>query len=302
MKYQVFINDLISPEAISARYVEWQLSEAIADGADEIAVYINSLGGSVAEALKIRQLLRDCELPTTAYIFGLTASAATIIATGCQRVEISRFALMLVHCSSVQLLQYDTVRSEDLERLADELHTEAANLSKVDDLIANIYAHFASRQASDFLELMKQERWLTAEEARQEGLVHDLIAEEDDYHTANPADLAPARIAAVANLGMPSPLSEESPELPESPESPESPENSPAEPAEMPLLDAAIAENAAEIARLREENARMRAQLEALRKAPAADTLNIEASDPADEPLTPAARARKTLDTLRAIL
>ena len=59
-------------------------------------VRVNSYGGDVQTALDIRQQFID-HGQVTAYIIGMTASAATILAMGARKVVMSRYALMLVH-------------------------------------------------------------------------------------------------------------------------------------------------------------------------------------------------------------
>ena len=77
MKYQLYINAPIG-WPISAQYVRSVLADYQGKHVD---VYVNSFGGSVVDALDIRQQFID-HGDVTCHIHGMTASAATLLATG----------------------------------------------------------------------------------------------------------------------------------------------------------------------------------------------------------------------------
>ena len=186
------------------------MQAALDEGADHIDVYINSLGGDVYEALKIRQLFLDCEVPVRAHIFGLTASAATLVATGCDEVLLSRFALLLFHRSDIERFDAGRFNSRDLDSLIASLQADAKMLTRVDDLLAQCYAaHAATTDAAQWLDVMDREEWLTPEEVIALGFASGLLPEERDYKEANPADCSPRKISAVAAMGYPAPYATE---------------------------------------------------------------------------------------------
>ena len=96
MEYDIYINDTIG-YPISAAYVKGLLQ----DYKDKPCnVYISSFGGAVADALQIHQMFLE-HGNVTAYVYGFTASAATIIAMGAKKIIMGEYALMLIHrCSN----------------------------------------------------------------------------------------------------------------------------------------------------------------------------------------------------------
>lgn len=68
-----------------------------AQAGDTINLYINSWGGSVKEALGIYNVLRRCGATVVAYIDGVAASAASVIAMAADKVIMPRNTAMMVH-------------------------------------------------------------------------------------------------------------------------------------------------------------------------------------------------------------
>lgn len=166
-------------------------------------VRINSYGGDVMTALDIRQQFID-HGQVTAYIVGMTASAATILAMGAKRVVMSRYALMLVHPCSELVDTYSYYNREELERVIESLKKLQADMATIDSVIASIYADKAGREGKDMAALMKEERWITAEEALKYGLI-DAIDEDDDLTAAAPAKMTNAEREHFVACGLPLP-------------------------------------------------------------------------------------------------
>lgn len=166
-------------------------------------VRINSYGGDVMTALDIRQQFID-HGQVTAYIVGMTASAATILAMGAKRVVMSRYALMLVHPCSELVDTFSYYNREELERVIESLKKLQADMATIDSVIASIYADKAGREGKDMAALMKEERWITAEEALKYGLI-DAIDEDDDLTAAAPAKMTNAEREHFVACGLPLP-------------------------------------------------------------------------------------------------
>lgn len=166
-------------------------------------VRINSYGGDVMTALDIRQQFID-HGQVTAYIVGMTASAATILAMGAKRVVMSRYALMLVHPCSELVDTFSYYNREELERVIESLKKLQADMATIDSVIASIYADKAGREGKAMAALMKEERWITAEEALRYGLI-DAIDEDDDLTAAAPAKMTNAEREHFVACGLPLP-------------------------------------------------------------------------------------------------
>jgi ATP-dependent protease ClpP protease subunit len=84
---------------------------------DTINLYINSWGGSVKEALGIYNVLRRCGATVVAYIDGVAASAASVIAMAADKVIMPRNTAMMVHNAAWGVYG----NSKELRKSADDL-------------------------------------------------------------------------------------------------------------------------------------------------------------------------------------
>lgn len=69
-----------------SRYVEYGLEEAIAQKADYIIIDMNTFGGALDDADKIRTLLLNTKTPTWVFINKNAASAGALIAIACDKI------------------------------------------------------------------------------------------------------------------------------------------------------------------------------------------------------------------------
>ena len=200
MKYDIYINaDIGWP--ISYEYVRSELSKL--EGQD-VNVYVSSLGGSLVHALKIRRLFID-HGRVTCHLHGFVASAATILATGAQRVLMGRHALYLAHLNSLPVDVWGYHNTEDIERAIEELQNNKLDLDKIDSTVAGIYAARGSKTAEEFHAIMAKGLWMNAEEVLALGLADELA--EDDSTTFAAASAQGGYSAAlrskIAAYGLP---------------------------------------------------------------------------------------------------
>lgn len=201
MKYDIYINaDIGWP--ISYEYVRSELSKL--EGQD-VNVYVSSLGGSLVHALKIRRLFID-HGRVTCHLHGFVASAATILATGAQRVLMGRHALYLAHlCSLPAEVVWGYHNAEEIARAIEELQDTKLDLDKIDSTVAGIYAARGAKTAEEFLAIMAKGLWLNAEEVLALGLADELA--EDDSTTFAAASAQGGYSAAlrskIAAYGLP---------------------------------------------------------------------------------------------------
>lgn len=161
---------------ISKGYVKQKMAGM--DG-KPVDVRINSYGGDVQTALDIRQQFLD-HGNVTAYIYGMTASAATILAMGAKKIVMSRYAMMLVHKCSGWMETWGSYNEEQLEAAILEMLKTKAELVTIDELIASIYALRTHRTAKEMATVMAEARWLTADECLKLGLVDEILEEAGD--------------------------------------------------------------------------------------------------------------------------
>ena len=143
----------------------------------ELTVRICSPGGSLSEGLAICALFRD-HGNVHAYIQGMTASAATVLAMGAKKVSMSSESVILVHNASYMLLEWEQANKERLAEKQEEYETLRRDLSTLDGVMARLYAKRSGRSEEEMSSLMTDERWLSAEEALSLGLVDEIIGDE----------------------------------------------------------------------------------------------------------------------------
>lgn len=142
--------------------------------ADTVNLYINSMGGSVKEALGIHSVLQRCPASVIAYIDGYAASAASVIAMAARRVIMPRNTAMMIH--NAAWIAYGN--SAELRKSADDL--EVINMAAIQS-----YAmHAGDKLPMDKLQqMLDAETWLTAEDCVHYGLADELA--EDDVSADN---------------------------------------------------------------------------------------------------------------------
>jgi ATP-dependent protease ClpP protease subunit len=125
-----------------------------------VDVEIQSLGGDVLQAFAIHDAIKRLPQRVTTRMVGSTASAGTVIAMAGDEREITPNSRFLIHNSS-------TVTMGDAED-----HEKTAEILKsIDDQLAGIYQKATGRHRSTMRNLMAEEKWLTASEAKELGFV-----------------------------------------------------------------------------------------------------------------------------------
>lgn len=167
-------------------------------------VRINSYGGDVQTALDIRQQFID-HGQVTAYIIGMTASAATILAMGARKVVMSRYALMLVHPCSATVSAWGYYNKEELAKAIEGLRKTQADLKTLDRVVASIYAaKVGAHNAGSMAALMQEARWIGAEEALHLGLIDEIDPDEQQPDPAK-EPMTDAQREHIVACGLPVP-------------------------------------------------------------------------------------------------
>lgn len=195
MKYDIDIDSFIG-YPISKGYIKNKL---IPFKGKPVTIRINSYGGDVQTALDIRQQFID-HGQVSAYIFGMTASAATMLAMGAKKIYMSRYALMLIHNASTLVGEWKQMNAEELKKHVGEHDKTIEDLKTIDDVIASLYCSRNGRTLDEMKELMKEEKWLSAERCKELGLIDEIIEEGEQL----PAPTAAVR-ERFAACGLPVP-------------------------------------------------------------------------------------------------
>lgn len=166
----------------------------------EVHVRLSSLGGSLEDGLDIRRRLAD-HGRVVVHIVGMTASAATVLAMGAQRIVMSRGAALLIHNCSLFVSSWGSKNKEEVDEEMDRLRAVHGTLATLDAVMAGIYAARTGRPEAEMAALMSENRWLTATEALALGLVDEVA--DDLVPSPAAVDTEPSPLEAVAALGLP---------------------------------------------------------------------------------------------------
>ena len=137
---------------------------------DDIDVYINSPGGVIDVGSEIYTLLRQVsqQCNVEIYITGEACSAASVIACAAHS-SMAPTALMMVHCVSSGI----SGNHNDMEHMAEVLRI-------ADQALCTAYTAKAGMTEAEALEMMEHETWLTAQQAKDKGLIDEIMFEEEE--------------------------------------------------------------------------------------------------------------------------
>lgn len=135
-----------------------------------ITVRINSGGGDVFAAQTIGNLLEQNAAEAVAHIDGLCASAATIVACHCNKVEAAEDSTYMVHPVRMGLCGY--VDAVTMQKYIDALSTIREN-------IVTLYAKKTGREKDEVAGWMDATSWWTGTQAKENGFVDELLGNEN---------------------------------------------------------------------------------------------------------------------------
>lgn len=193
MKYDIIIDDYIGWPCSYSR-IKDQLSKLPKDA--EVSVLISSLGGSLIDGLKIRQLFAD-HGNVTAYLHGMVASAATIIATGAKKIIMGKNSLYLMHRCSNWVESWGMMNAEELAATIARLEKSKADLETIDRAVAGLYASRCKKPLAEVAGWMQQADFISADECKRRNLVDAVCDDSAQPYTGAQASLM--TMAACAN-------------------------------------------------------------------------------------------------------
>lgn len=157
-----WLYDWIGWSYTSAKNVIQELNKA---NGQPVTLKINSPGGSVFAASEIYTELKNYKGDVNIEILGLAASAASVIAMA-GKSKMSPTAQMMVH--NVSCGARGDYR---------EMEHTAEVLKNANQTIANAYVAKSNMSMEKALELMNKESWLTAQQAKELGLIDEIMFE-----------------------------------------------------------------------------------------------------------------------------
>lgn len=169
----------------------------------ELTIAVSSLGGYIDDGLAIMEYIKDhgkCNM----VIIGMTASAATILCMKAKSIKIARGSMMLIHNSSQTLDVWTSANKEKIDQIIQQFQHDREQLDTIDKCLADIYSQRNGKTVDENLELMGKEKWLSAKDALDFGLV-DSILDDDDMEAKSKSVISAyaGRPGATEHYGAP---------------------------------------------------------------------------------------------------
>lgn len=164
------VGDSWFDDSISAKSVREQLNGF--EG-DEIELHINSFGGDMFEGIAIKNYLSNRPEKVTAYIDGIAASAASIIAMCADTIIMPADTQLMIH----NPWTYTAGNAKELRKVAEQLEVAQTSLEET-------YMKRFVGEREELKALLDAETFLTAEQAIQFGLA-DAVEKEGSLDTVS---------------------------------------------------------------------------------------------------------------------
>ena len=200
MAHEILLYDEIGPEAYGLLGGKWLIDELGKAGGKDVALRINSPGGSVFEGQAMYNALARYPGKVTAYVDSLSASAASFVMLAASKIVVAQNAMVMIH-NAWGL----TIGNAAAMRQSAEL------LDKVDKTIVDTYAARTKQDTAAIAEMMAAETWMTASEAVAKGFadeigqklavkacVRDGMFNKTPAELLTPADTVSPRVAAAS--------------------------------------------------------------------------------------------------------
>ena len=154
-------------EAVSAKSITDQFPE---DVNEDITLEVNSNGVLVTVGSEIYTALKNYAGHVTVEVTGMAASAASVAIMGADTIKISPTAQIMIHKA---LLTRAAGNSDDLEKAVNALKSS-------DQSIINAYVSKTGLSEDEIFEMMKNETFMSANEAIEKGFADELMTFEKD--------------------------------------------------------------------------------------------------------------------------
>ena len=183
MKYDFYITGTIGEEFDWWTGQRGTTSDMVKDFLDrhegqEVNIAVSSPGGYLNEGITIAEMIAahgKCNM----VIVGMTASSATVLCMKAKSVKIARGSLMLIHNSSQYILGQGLSNKRKLDAFIERLKATRQELDTIDKAIADFYTVRNGKSIEDNMAMMGKEKWMTAQEAVDFGIVDGILDDDD---------------------------------------------------------------------------------------------------------------------------
>jgi ATP-dependent Clp protease, protease subunit len=171
----IIIDGYIGAFGFSKQYVR---NELAGNSKNPVTVKISSMGGSVDHAISIFDQFRE-HGNVTAELSAFVASSATLLSLGAKSVRMNENSFYLIHKPMYWVDSWGTMNEDDIDNLVAQLEKQKQQLAKITIQMAKMYVVKTGKSLEEIITLMKQETWLSADEAKEWGFVDEIIQPEE---------------------------------------------------------------------------------------------------------------------------
>lgn len=114
----------------------------------------------------------------TAELSAFVASSATLISLGAKTVRMNENSFYLIHKAMNWVDEWGSMNEDEIYALIAKLETQKQQLAKVTLQLAKMYVKKTGKTLDEITSLMKQQTWLTADEAKNWGFVDEVFVPE----------------------------------------------------------------------------------------------------------------------------
>jgi ATP-dependent protease ClpP protease subunit len=194
---KIVIDGQIGPWQFSKQYVREMLKDS---SAEEVDVNVSSLGGDVNHAIDIHDQFATHGNITVTYT-GMNASSATLLSLSAKKVRMSENSFYLIHKPMFWVDMFDNMNEDDIDATIAALEKQKNELAKFTLVLARMYKDKTGMAIQDILNLMKEDTWLTADQAKAKGFVDEVFKPSQVTNYLEDAN----RMAMIAASGLPVP-------------------------------------------------------------------------------------------------
>ena len=193
----IVIDGYIGPFGYSKQFIR---NELAGQSKNPVTIKISSLGGSVDDALNIYDQFVD-HGNVTAELSAFVASSATLVSLGAKTVRMNENSFYLIHKAMNWVDEWGTMNEDEIESLIAKLEAQKQQLAKITLQLAKMYVKKSGKTLDQIISLMKQETWLTAEEAKTWGFVDEVFTPDVAINYLENLQM----VAMISSSGYPDP-------------------------------------------------------------------------------------------------
>ena len=149
---------------------EWGYSKSFvrnflaASGKGPVTIRVSSLGGAVDHAIGIYDQIAE-HGDVTVILSAFNASAATLLTLSAKKIQMNSNGFYLIHKALNWVDAWGNMNPDDIDALIESLKKDKKELETVSLVLAKMYAKKTGKTTTEILNLMKEQMWLTADEA-----------------------------------------------------------------------------------------------------------------------------------------